>query len=202
MTRGRASGHAARGLAVALGALVAIVALAPPARAEFDWPARIPLPHHDIAVGLSGGIVIGEDLGDSARHRPIYGLAGLDVSWLHGLFGLHLGLHAHPEGTTTRVGGTLEASVWYVVMLGIGASYGVTTGDGDPDVPHRARGLSFFVGVPIPIARLGAGHGALVLVPYVRPGVRFIGRGDLAGFHQAGVQLRWTSFSFRARPRE
>ncbi|MEZ4267437.1 MAG: hypothetical protein R3F39_13745 [Myxococcota bacterium] len=192
----------ARVVIVFLGALT-LGALTPvrPAHAEFDWPARIPLPRHDIAVGVSGGLAFGEDLGDSMRRRPLYGLGGVDVSWLHGVFGLHLGLHAHPEGATTRVGGTLEATVWYVVMLGLGGSYGVTTGEGDPDVARHARGLTFFVGVPFPLARLAEGRGAIVLVPYVRPGVRFHGGGDLSGFHQAGLQIRWTSFGFRALAR-
>lgn len=185
---------------VALILAVVISAIAPssPARAEFDWPPRVPLPHHDIAVGISGGLAFGEDLGASMRRRPLYGLGGVDVSWLHGVFGLHLGLHAHPEGSTTRVGGTLEATVWYVVMLGLGGSYGVTTGDGDPAVARHARGLTFFLGVPIPIARLRHGRGAIVVMPFVRPGVRFHGAGDVSGFHQAGLQIRWTSFSFRA----
>jgi hypothetical protein len=186
----------AAALVLALGLLGA----ASPARAEFDWPVRVPRPHHDIAIGLSGGIAFGEDLHDSLRRRPIYGLGGVDASWLHGIFGLHLGLHAHPEGTTTRVGATLEATVWYVVMLGLGASYGVTVGDPDREVPRRVPGLTLFIGVPFPIARLPAGHGALVLVPYVRPGIRFHGHGDLSGFHHAGLQLRWTSFGFRASP--
>jgi hypothetical protein len=188
-----------RGPAVLFFAVaISAIATSLPARAELDWPARIPLPHHDIAVGVSGGLAFGEDLGDSMRRRPLYGLGGVDVSWLHGVFGLHLGLHAHPEGSTTRVGGTLEATVWYVVMLGLGGSYGVSTDDSDPAVARHARGLTFFLGVPFPIARLGRGRGAIALVPYVRPGVRFHGAGDVSGFHQAGLQIRWTSFGFRA----
>ncbi|MGM0574602.1 MAG: hypothetical protein ACQEXJ_02540 [Myxococcota bacterium] len=169
-------------------------AAAPPARAV-DWPVRIPLPRHDVAVGVSGGVSFGER--GAFDRREVTALGGADVSWLHGLFGLHLGIHAHPEGTGTRVGATLEASVWYVLLLGAGVGQGWMRGGGAEGVPDRVTSLSLLLAAPFPVARFDDGRaGALVLAPYFRTGLRFRHAEDVDSRHHAGLMLRWTSFGF------
>ncbi len=172
---------------------VLVLGLSARAEAEFDWPVSVSLPDNDWAVGVSGGVAFGEEL----RARTTGWLAGLDVSWLDGVFGIHGGLRVHREGFDHRLVGYLEATVWYVVLIGAGSHFGGMLGDGGPRVTARVVALHGYFGVPIPVARLGGGAmGALVVLPYVRPGMRWGDGGDVYGYHEAGVALRWTSFGF------
>lgn len=170
-----------------------LVATAPPARAEFDWPVTLAVPDMDVAFGVTGGVAFGED----ARARQLGALVGVDASLLTGVFGLHVGLQGHPEGFSTRLGATVEATVWYLVMVGVGARFGALVGDGGPGIPDTTVALTVFVGIPIPLVRLCDGErGTLVLMPYARPGLRVAAVDDLSGFHEAGLMLKWTSFGF------
>lgn len=184
----------ARRAVAALAALV-LLALAPPSRAEIDWPIQLPLPEMDLAFGVYGGAAFGED-------APAGGLVGLEVSLLEGVFGVHAGLRGHREGRADRVGLSLEATWWYLLMLGAGVQVGWMTDEGGPEVPDTAVTLHVLVALPIPLWRIGEGaSGALVIVPYGRPGLRFKdenARGDsnVVGFHDAGLMLKWTSFGF------
>ncbi|MCB9731559.1 MAG: hypothetical protein H6745_02865 [Deltaproteobacteria bacterium] len=179
----------AAGLAAAAG-----LALAPAGAARaVDYPPVMPLPSWDLAVGLTGGVAFGE-----ARSGGEPGfLAGVDVGLLEGVLGLHVGLRTHREGYAQRLGGLVEATVWYVVMLGVGVRFGHMLDDGGPGVPEDEIGLTVLVAAPFPVWRLDDGAaGALVVAPFFRPGLRFLADGAWEGYHEAGVMLRWTSFGF------
>ncbi len=179
-------------LALAL-ALVAVAA-PPVARAAIDYPVVMDLPDWDVAIGLSGGLAFGES--GRARHRGA--LVGLDVGLLQGVAGLHLGVRGWREGWGWRLVGSLEATVWYVGLFGVGVSYGAMGGEGGPDVPDEAVALTFLIAAPVLLSRLGddGDAGALVLAPYGRPGLRFEQGGGLRGHHEVGLMLRWTSFGY------
>lgn len=159
----------------------------------FDPPVPMRLPDDDWAIGVSGAVVWDEssaiDLGD--------GLVGVDASWLDGVWGLHAGVRVHGDvGAYTRVGGLVEATGWYGIMLGLGSRFGWTT-----EGAHPAVDLTLLVAVPIPIWKDCVGRtGALVIAPYARPGFRLTGNDrdpdDLRGFHEVGITVRWTSYSF------
>lgn len=178
----------------ALCAGLMVVALAPGrAAAEVDYPVRIPLPALDVAVGLTGAWAFDE--GPSARNTG--GLVGIDVGVLDGVLGVHLGVRTHREGRAWRLGGLAELTVWYGLLLGVGARFGTMLDDGGPGVPTDEVGLTLLVAVPWPVVRLDGGRaGALVVVPYARPGFRFRGDAGVSGLHELGVMLRWTSFGF------
>lgn len=179
--------------AAACASAAALLAASPAAHAEVDYRSDLDLPHLDVAVGLSAGVAFDED----ASRRSTGALGGVDVSLLHGFFGAHLGLRAHPEGGSVRLGAVAEVSWWYLVLLGAGVGVGALAGDGGPRVPRSAVALTFLVGIPFPVARLDDGAaGSLVLVPYGRPGLRFLADGDIAGFHEVGLMLKWSSFGF------
>jgi len=166
---------------------------APPAAAEFDWPATLALPDNDYALGISGGVAFGEEL----RGATTGWLVGLDASWLEGLLGIHGGLRVHREGFAHRLSGYAEVTVWYLVMIGVGTHFGAMLGNGGDDVDDTVVALHGYFGVPIPLARFDDGnYGTLVLVPYARPGMRFVEEGKVVGYHEAGISLRWTSFGF------
>ncbi len=169
------------------------LAWAPAARAEFDYPVTLRVPSWDVGLGLTGGVAFGE----GARRLNSGVLGGVDGYLLHGVFGLHVGLRAHPEGESTRVEGLAEVSWWYLVMLGAGVTVGRTTGPGGPGVPASSLGFRALVALPFPLWRLDDGRaGTLVLMPFVRPGLRFLTRGQVVGYHEAGLSLAWTSFGF------
>ena len=177
---------------MALASVAALAAATTDARAEVDYRPDLALPHWDWAVGVSGGVAFGED----GSQRSTGGLGAVDVSLLHGFFGAHLSLRAHPEGTSVRLGAVAELSWWYLVMVGAGVGVGAMADHGGPKVPPTSVALTFVVGVPFLLARVEGGEaGAIVLVPYGRPGLR-IGGGDLAGFHEAGLMLKWTTYGF------
>lgn len=148
------------------------------------------LPDGDWALGASAGVVWDEaraiDLGDP--------LVGVDASWLDGVWGLHAGLRVHGEGRETRLGGLLEATGWYGVMLGVGTRVGWTLRGAHPAVE-----LTALLALPIPVWRCATGGGSVYVAPYARPGFR-LGRdhdleGDaVRGFHEVGLTVRWTSF--------
>ncbi len=162
------------------------------ARAEVDYRPDLALPQWDWAVGVSGGLAFGED----GSQRSMGALGAVDLSLLHGFFGAHLSLRAHPEGSSVRLGAVAEVSWWYLVMVGAGVGVGAMADHGGPKVPPTTVTVTFVVGVPFLLTRLEDGEaGAIVLVPYGRPGLRIGGR-DLAGFHEAGLMLKWTTYGF------
>ena len=165
------------------------------ARAEFDWPLMSALPDHNIALGISGGLAFSEDHG-----RGSMGLAlGLDLSYLHGPLGVHLSLNTFRERTGWRVQPMGEVSIWYVALFGVGVSVAPMVGELPSDAPAAPVALHALLGFPIPILSLGEADdagGALVLVPFARPGLRLGERGAVTGHHTVGVMLKWTSFSF------
>jgi hypothetical protein len=179
-----------RGAALGASLAAILTSLLPNAsRAEFDWPLTLRLPDRDVAVGISGGVAFGE-----ARDlHGVGGAGGVKVSLLHGLFGLHTSLRFHREGYSYRLSGGLEASFWYVVLVGAGAEVGGMLGKGGPGVPPLAAAMTVLIAFPVPVAKLGDG-GSLWVVPYARPGMRFEGPEDVTGFHELGLMLEWTSF--------
>ena len=86
--------------------VLAIVLLCTSARAEYDWPLDIAMPDHDWALGLGGGLAIGEE----ARRGDLGALMTVSGSWLDGPFGLHLTAYGHRERRAHRLGGALEAT--------------------------------------------------------------------------------------------
>lgn len=187
---------ASRGLGVRWAAALALVAtlgLAPRPSLAVDPSANLPLPSWDVAVGLTGGVAFAEV--DSSKQTGA--LVGVDVGLLEGVLGLHLGLRTHREGHAQRLGGLVEFTAWYVVLLGIGCRFGAMLAPGGPDAPDTEVGLTFLIAAPFPIARFDGGRdGALVLAPFARPGLRFAGGGEVTGFHEVGLMVRWTSFGF------
>ena len=107
-----------RCLCLIIATLIATLCQPQTARAEFDWPLQVRLPVHDIAVGVHGGVSFAEDHGRAATT----GAAGVDLSYLHGAFGAHLSLTAHPERTGVRLQPLGEVTVWYVGLFGAGIS--------------------------------------------------------------------------------
>jgi hypothetical protein len=169
--------------------LVALV-LGAPARAEYDWSLDIPMPDADLAFAVGGGLALGE----AGRPGDLGGLATLTASWLDGPFGVHLSAVGHQERRAQRIGGALEATVWYVLLLGAGVSHGVMNADGGPEVPREVTALTFFVGAPWPVARYDSG--TLVLLAWARPSTRFEAGDELTLSTQLGVNLAWTTFGF------
>ncbi|MFO0750200.1 MAG: hypothetical protein U1F43_31710 [Myxococcota bacterium] len=176
------------GLALALAACVAGCGTF----GGFDPPVPMRLPDDDWALGVSTAVVWDEskaiDQGD--------GLVGVDASWLDGVWGLHAGLRVHGDGLYTRVGGLVEATGWYIVMLGLGTRFGWTT-----DGAHPATDLTFLVALPIPVWKDCVGRsGSIVVAPYARPGFRLTGNDrdpdDIRGWHEVGITVRWTSYAF------
>lgn len=173
------------------------------------------LPDDDYMVGLSAGLAW-DEAADPLVLRAGRGSqpsVGLDVSWLDGIFGLHGGLSAHGELEATRISLSAEATAWYGAAFGLGVRIGWLTSDPQPYVPAYPRpvpvpadpsvDITALLAVPIPIWTDCEGRsGALVLAPYVRPGLRLTppdgARRDdtLRGFHEVGLTLRWTSFTF------
>jgi hypothetical protein len=175
--------------------VVVVLGAAPQAGAEFDWPLGARLPHHDVAVGLSGGIAFAEDHGRGS----VGGLVGVDLSYLHGVFGAHLAVNAFPERTGWRVQPLGEVTFWYVGLFGAGVSVAPMLGEIPSDAPKVAVALHALVGFPIPIGSVGPDaepHGTFVLVPFARPGLRLGPRGAVTGHHTVGLMLKWTSFGF------
>lgn len=178
-------------LARALFAVALTGVVAGPARA-IDYPVHLALPDWDVAVGLTGGVAF-DELGGVSHTGA---LAGVDVSLLEGVVGLHLGLRTHREGFAWRVGGLVEVTAWYVILLGVGCRLGHMLDSGGPGVADSEIGLTVLVGVPFPLVRLDEGRaGSLVLMPYARPGLRFDSPA-VSGFHEVGLSLRWTSFGW------
>ena len=122
-----------RRFGLALGVL--LVVLAPPAYAEVDWSLDFPMPESDLAVGLGGGVAMGE----AGRPGDLGGLLCAGLSWLDGPFGLHATVYGHRERLANRLGGSLEATVWYVLLLGAGVSYGAMEAPGGDSVRRDRR---------------------------------------------------------------
>jgi hypothetical protein len=173
------------------------------------------LPDDDYMVGLSGGLAWDEAADPFVLRagRGSQPSVGLDVSWLDGLFGLHGGVSMHGELEATRLSLRAEATAWYGAAFGLGVRVGWLASDPQPYIPAYPRpvpvpadtsvDVTALLAIPIPIWK-DCEHrsGALVLAPYVRPGLRLTppegARKDdtLRGFHEVGLTLRWTSFSF------
>jgi len=129
------------------------------------------------------------------------GLIGVDVAWLEHVFGLHAGVRVQHEGKGERLSGLVEATAWYVLLFGVGARAGWMVSDGGPEVPDAAFDLTLLIALPIPLWKDCADRtGALVIAPYARPGFRLTDGDpdpdDVRGFHELGLMLRWSSFSF------
>ena len=177
-----------------LVALALTLCISSPARAEVDWPLGAHLPEHDIALGVTGGMAFGED----HRRGNMGALAGLDVSYLHGVFGAHLSLTTFRERTGIRLQPLGEITLWYLALFGVGASIAPMLGDIPRDVPETATALHGLVGIPIPVWRPGTPEepgGAFLLVPFARPGLRLGPRGAITGHHTVGLMLKWTTFT-------
>jgi hypothetical protein len=175
--------------------VAALLSVAAPAHAEVDWPLDAHLPHHDVAVGVSGGMAFGE----GHRRGSMGALGGLDVSYLHGVFGAHLSLSAFPERTGVRLQPLGELTLWYLALFGAGVSVAPMLGEVPTDVPKTAVALHALLGVPIPLWSPGTPadpQGAFVMVPFVRPGLRLGPKGAVTGHHVVGLMLKWTSFGF------
>lgn len=175
---------------LAISVCVLGVGLAPPARADVDWPLDFAMPQGDLAMGLGGGLALGEEL----RPGDLGGLVCLSASWLDGPFGLHATAYGHRERRANRLGASLEATVWYVLLLGAGISHGVMDAPGGPEVPEEATALTLFAGVPWPVMRLEAG-GSWLILPWVRPGLRIDSAQGVSLHTQVGANLVWTTFS-------
>jgi len=178
--------------------------------ATIDPAVPFRLPDDDWSVGLVGGVVWDE------RESPLTGgpLGGVEVGWLDDVFGVHGGLRVQGEGRTARVTATAEVSAWYLAVFGLGVRAGYAPAESVRELssaaPDSARGvavsrwatdLTLLVALPIPVWKDCVDRtGALVLAPYVRPGIRITGGDpdpdDLRGFHEVGLMLRWTSFAF------
>ena len=174
-----------------LVAIGLVLGLAPATHAEFDWPLGAHLPHHDMAVGVTGGVAFGEADGRAA----ITGAAGLDLSYLHGVFGAHLSLSAFPERTGVRVQPLAEVTFWYVALFGAGVSVAPMVGEVPDGVPATAVALHALLALPIPLWSPD-GSGTFVIVPFARPGLRLGPRSAVTGHHTVGLMLKWTSFGF------
>ena len=178
---------------VALLAACVSISVATGARAEVDLPAVMRGPDLDIAVGLAGGVGFSETL-DRSTTGPV---GGVDLSLLDGAFGLHGAFRLSTEGHGMRFNSVIEISWWYVVMLGVGGGVGIMTEDGGPDLADVVGSMTMLIAVPFPVLRLSEGScGAIVLMPYVRPGLRFHGADAITGFHEAGLMVKWTSYGF------
>jgi len=165
--------------------------------ASLDPPVPYRLPDDDWALGVT--VATAWDEADSVLRGGA--LLGLDGSWLDDVFGLHAGVRLQREGRGERLSGLVEASAWYVLLMGLGLRLGATIDAAGPQVPRFAVDLTLLVALPIPLWRDCLGRrGALVIAPYARPGFRLSGRDpdpdDLRGFHELGVMLRWTSYAF------
>ena len=179
-----------RRLGLVLGFLLVVV-VAPPAYAEVDWSLDFPMPESDVALGLGGGLALGE----AGRPGDLGGLLCASVSWLDGPFGVHATAYGHRERLSNRIGGSVEATVWYVLLLGAGVSFGAMDAPGGESVPEEATALTLFAGVPWPLARLDGG-GSVVLLTWARPGLRFEDSRSVSLHTQAGLSLLWSTFSF------
>ncbi|MGB0588478.1 MAG: hypothetical protein ACPGU1_02250 [Myxococcota bacterium] len=175
-------------------ALVLIAGLPHSAAAEFDWPLTSRLPHHDIAVGLNGGVAFG----DSGERFTTGVAGGVDLSYLHGVFGAHLSLTTFVERTGVRLQPLAELSLWYVALVGVGLSVSPFLGDHASDVPETAVTLHMLLGLPIPIwsARPEDGGGSISIMPFARPGFRVQEAGVVKGHHTVGLMVKWSSFGF------
>jgi len=165
--------------------------------ASLDPAVPYRLPDNDWALGISLASAWDE------AESPISGgpLVGIDASYLDDVFGLHSGVRVHHEGRGERVSGLVEATVWYVLLFGMGVRGGGLVNDAGPGVPDVAFDLTFLIALPIPLWKdCNTRVGALVLAPYARPGFRMTGNDpdadDIRGFHEVGITLRWTSFAF------
>lgn len=181
--------------AASLVAIGLVLGAATPAHAEIDWPLSATLPQHDVAVGLTGGVAFSE----SSRVTSVAGAGGVDLSYLHGVFGAHLSLSAFPERTGVRLQPLAEVTLWYVGLFGAGVSVAPMLGKVPDDVPATAVALHTLLGFPIPLwspGGSGAGNGGFFIVPFARVGLRLGPRRDVAGHHTVGIMLKWTSFDF------
>ena len=156
----------------------------------FDWSLDWALPHHDVSVGVTGGINFGEE-GRGFNRGPTLGLS---LGYHHELLGIQAELGGRHEGLSSQLGGSLEVVFWYIALLGGGVTYWEALSEPGRDIPQRAWGISGFVGIPVPIARFESG--TLTLVPYARPGLRFVDHDNVQGHHEAGIRLSWTTFRF------
>ena len=168
-----------------------LVTMAPVAHAEVDWSLDFAMPVDDLAVGIGGGVAVGEE----AQPGDLGGLMCASVSWLDGALGLHGTVYGHRERRANRVGGALEATVWYVLLMGAGVSHGVMDAPGGDTVPRASTAFTLFAGVPWPMMRLADG-GALVVMAWARPGLRFEDRSSVSLHTQAGLSLLWSTYSF------
>ena len=156
----------------------------------FDWPLEWQLPSHDVSVGIAGGINFGEE--DRTFNRGA--VVGLSLGYHHDLLGVQLELASRNEGLALQLGGSLELVFWYVALIGGGVTYWEALSEPGRDIPRRAWGVSGFIGIPIPLYRLGGG--TLTLLPYARPGMRFGRSNAVQGHHEAGIRVSWTTFHF------
>ncbi|MFT7581153.1 MAG: hypothetical protein ACI9MR_002827 [Myxococcota bacterium] len=171
--------------------LAVLVVLA--STAAHAMPARLSLPDWDVSIGVSTGVAFDE----TGTTGHIGALFGVDVGLLHDVFGLHAGIRTHREGLDWRLGGYVEATAWYVLLLGLGVRFGEMLADGGDGVPDTEVGLTVLVAAPFSIARLDEGRdGSLIIVPYIRPGLRFVGAEDIVGFHEVGLMVRWSSWGW------
>ena len=178
---------------LALGLVAVLLAVPARASAEADWPIDLKLPDLDWAVGVGAAAAFGDKGGKAETGL----LLAADVSFLHSMFGATLGVRAYKEGAAWRVGGLAEVTFWYLVMIGVGASIGWMTADGGPRARDQEVAIHAMLGVPFPMWSIEDGaRGTMVAMPYARPMMRFEAHGDIEGFYEIGLMLKWTSFGY------
>jgi hypothetical protein len=150
-------------------------------------------PSHHLGLGVSGGLVRDEADPWNARNGP-GPLGGLEAAWHKGLLGVVQGVEVFGEGRAVRVASSTLLTVTHVVEFGVGLRVGGLFGDPRPERPRVAVDTLLHVGLPVAL------EADLTLVPWVRPGLRWLentrGDTDLRGFHAFGVTLRWTYARF------
>jgi hypothetical protein len=170
------------------------LALAGCATVDPALPMR--LPDSDHAVGISVAL--------AQRSRPHF---GVDYAYLDGVFGLDAGLSIEGEADVARVALRTEALVWYGLVFGLGARVGWLTSrawDAELATPEPVRPPRFATDltalVAYPLAVWSSPAGAILIAPYLRPGLRVAPSAHpgavLSGVHEFGLMLRWSTFSF------
>lgn len=162
------------------------------AGASPDWPLDWRLPCSDISVGLAVNAHTDESLSDFSTGAG----ASASFAFYDGFLGARATFGTRREGLAMHLGGALEFTFWYGVLMGPGVSYWHALAAPGREVPAEAWGLNTFFALPVPITQLTDGKGTLVLLPFFRPGVRFPRAGNAQGHWEVGVSLEWTSFTF------
>lgn len=150
-------------------------------------------PRRTLGLGVAGGVVRDEADPLNARNGP-GPYAAVEATFGHGLLGVSQGVEVFGEGRAVRVASTTLITLTHVAEFGVGLRVGGLRGDARADRPRVAIDTVFHLGLSVAL------QAGLMLVPWVRPGLRWLensrGDTDLRGFHAFGVTLRWTYARF------